>query len=65
MRLSIVILEPEDWPAIEAIDREGIATGHATFETATPSRERFEADHADRCRDLVVLERRSKSVGAD
>ncbi|NTU84727.1 MAG: N-acetyltransferase [Chloroflexales bacterium] len=26
-----------DWPAVEAIYREGIATGHATFATAPPN----------------------------
>lgn len=30
-------LRPEDWPAVEAIYREGIATGNATFEAEPPS----------------------------
>jgi L-amino acid N-acyltransferase YncA len=33
----------EDWPAVEAIYAEGIATGHATFETTTPSWDEFDA----------------------
>ncbi len=33
----------EDWPAVEAIYAEGIATGHATFETTTPSWEEFDS----------------------
>jgi L-amino acid N-acyltransferase YncA len=32
-----------DWPAVERIWQEGIATGHATFETETPSWEEFDA----------------------
>jgi L-amino acid N-acyltransferase YncA len=32
-----------DWPAVEAIYSEGIATGDATFETAPPSWEEFDA----------------------
>ena len=32
----------EDWPAVEAIYAEGIATGHATFETTTPSWDEFD-----------------------
>jgi L-amino acid N-acyltransferase YncA len=32
-----------DWPAVEAIYAEGIATGDATFETAPPSWEEFDA----------------------
>jgi L-amino acid N-acyltransferase YncA len=32
-----------DWPAVEAIYAAGIATGDATFETAPPSWEEFDA----------------------
>ena len=32
-----------DWPSVERIWAEGIATGHATFETETPSWEEFDA----------------------
>ena len=34
-----------DWPAVEAIYAEGIATRNATFETATPTFEEFDASH--------------------
>jgi phosphinothricin acetyltransferase len=30
-------MTPEDWPAVEAIFREGIATGNATFEAELPT----------------------------
>ena len=33
----------EDWPAVEAIYREGIATRQATFETETPTWDEFDA----------------------
>ena len=48
-------LAQEDWPAVEAIHAEGIATGQATFETAPPSWEEFDAS---RLRDhrLVAVE---------
>ncbi|QHC57460.1 GNAT family N-acetyltransferase [Rathayibacter sp. VKM Ac-2760] len=36
-------MAPEDWAAVEAIYREGIATGHATFEAEPPSGEAFNA----------------------
>lgn len=36
-------LTPADWPAVEGIYREGIATGHATFEAEPPSWEAFDA----------------------
>jgi L-amino acid N-acyltransferase YncA len=32
-----------DWPAVERIWEEGIATGHATFETETPTWKEFDA----------------------
>lgn len=32
-----------DWPTVEAIYADGIATGNATFETATPTWDRFDA----------------------
>ena len=35
--------EPADWPEVERIYREGIATGNATFESEPPTREAFEA----------------------
>jgi L-amino acid N-acyltransferase YncA len=36
-------MTPADWPAVEAIYAAGIATGDATFETAPPSWEEFDA----------------------
>lgn len=43
-------MTPEDWPQVEAIYREGIATGNATFETQTPSWDAWNAAHLDSCR---------------
>jgi phosphinothricin acetyltransferase len=43
--LEIRPLLEEDWPAVVAIYAEGIATGTATFETATPSFEQFDTGH--------------------
>ncbi|MEK9506209.1 GNAT family N-acetyltransferase [Gaopeijia maritima] len=39
----IVPLLPEHWPAVRAIYLEGIATGHATFETKAPEWEEWNA----------------------
>lgn len=36
-------MSPIDWPAVERIWTEGIATGNATFETETPSWDEFDA----------------------
>ena len=38
-------LTEADWPAVEAVYAEGISTGHATFETATPTWDVFEREH--------------------
>jgi phosphinothricin acetyltransferase len=43
--VSIDTLQPADWPAVAAIFAEGIATGMATFETAVPSWEDWDAAH--------------------
>ena len=44
MPLAIRPLEPTDWPAVERIYREGIATGNATFEAEPPSWEEFDRE---------------------
>src|SRR3974390_3218198 len=38
-------MQPEDWSSVAAIYREGIATGHATFETEMPTWEQWNARH--------------------
>ena len=40
--LEIRPMTAGDWPAVEAIYSEGIATGHATFETEAPSWDEFD-----------------------
>lgn len=42
-----------DWPAVGRIYRDGIETGHATFETDVPDWPTWDAGHLDQCR-LVV-----------
>ena len=44
--MSIRELRPEDWPSVRAIYEEGIRGGDATFETETPSWERWDAAHS-------------------
>jgi phosphinothricin acetyltransferase len=39
-----------DWPAVQRIYREGIATGHATFESEAPEWERFNGSRLPRHR---------------
>lgn len=44
-QLAIAALQPGDWDQVREIYLEGIATGHATFETAAPSWEQWDAAH--------------------
>lgn len=45
MPVFIAPMRPEDWPTVEAIYREGIATFHATFETESPGWEKWNGNH--------------------
>jgi L-amino acid N-acyltransferase YncA len=41
----IVAMSLDDWPAVRAIYLEGIASGHATFETEAPPWETWDQKH--------------------
>lgn len=41
--VTIRAMRPGDWPAVEAIYAAGLAGGNASFETASPSWEQFDA----------------------
>src|SRR5712691_8305058 len=43
--LAIEQMRPIDWAEVKTIYLEGIATGHATFETDAPSWEAWDASH--------------------
>jgi L-amino acid N-acyltransferase YncA len=43
MTILIRTMTEDDWPDVERIYREGIATGNATFEAAPPSWEEFDS----------------------
>jgi phosphinothricin acetyltransferase len=45
MPFSLAAMQPSDWPAVERIYLEGIATGNATFETESPGWEKWNAAH--------------------
>lgn len=49
-------LLPSDWPAVERIYAEGIATGQATFEHDPPDWDRFDSSHTQDCRLALVEE---------
>ena len=54
--LTLRSLEPGDWPEVERIYAEGIATRMATFETTTPSWEAWDAGHLRAPRLVATLE---------
>ena len=43
-----------DWPVVRAIYEEGVATGHATFETSAPAWDAWDAGHLKSCRLVAV-----------
>jgi L-amino acid N-acyltransferase YncA len=55
MDYPILPMQPEHWPAVREIYRQGIETGQATFETEPPDWERWNHGHREDCR-LVALE---------
>jgi L-amino acid N-acyltransferase YncA len=50
-------LRPDDYPAVAAIFAEGIASGLATFETAVPDWEEWDAAHLPEHRFVAELDR--------
>ncbi|WP_101842764.1 GNAT family N-acetyltransferase [Halobacillus sp. Marseille-P3879] len=48
--ICIEEMVPSDWKDVRRIYLEGIASGHATFETAAPSWEKWNASHSSACR---------------
>ena len=58
--MTIRDLRPDDWSPVRAIYEEGIRGGDATFETETPSWERWDAAHP---RLRLVAERDGAVVG--
>lgn len=47
---NITAMRSDDWPAIQKIYSEGIATGNATFETETPGWKKWDQRHLQDCR---------------
>jgi len=43
--VSVLTMAPTDWDGVRCVYLEGIATGHATFETEAPSWEKWDAAH--------------------
>ncbi|MFN7965947.1 MAG: N-acetyltransferase family protein [Acidobacteriota bacterium] len=56
MKTLIRDMNASDWPAVERIYAEGIATGIATFETSTPAWHEFDATHLAQPRLVAMVD---------
>ena len=54
--ITITPMLPEDWPSVQRIYAEGIATGNATFETDTPDWQTWDGNHRSECRLVARIE---------
>jgi phosphinothricin acetyltransferase len=45
MDVTLDMMKPSDWDQVQAIYRQGIATGQATFETEAPSWDQWDSSH--------------------
>lgn len=50
MQFVVEQMREEDWPVVQMIYRQGIASGHATFETEPPDWEEWDKSHLSHCR---------------
>ena len=50
MNVVITAMQPEDWEMVRLIYEEGVATGHATFETDVPEWDVWDRNHMKACR---------------
>jgi phosphinothricin acetyltransferase len=54
--MEIIPLLPEHWVAVKTIYEQGIATGHATFQTGAPEWEEWDGAHLKHSRLVAVLD---------
>jgi L-amino acid N-acyltransferase YncA len=55
--MEIIALQAGHWPDVKRIYEEGIATGHATFQTGAPSWEEWDGSHLPHTRLVAVDDR--------
>ncbi len=61
MNFTLEKMKSADWNAVRAIYEEGIATGHATFETEVPEWREWDRSHLRDCR--LVAKAKDQVVG--
>ena len=62
MNYVVAEMKAEDWEGVRSIYLEGIATGHATFETDAPGWEKWDAGHLRKAR-LVARDGAGELLG--
>lgn len=62
MNYVVADMEADDWEQVRSIYLEGIATGHATFETDAPTWEHWDAGHLKKAR-LVARDAAGEILG--
>ena len=60
--MTVRAMRPEDWPQVEAIYREGIDAGNATFESDPPTWETFDSGKVADAR-LVAIDENDAVIG--
>ncbi|WP_260514196.1 GNAT family N-acetyltransferase [Serratia fonticola] len=55
MEVHIREMTEKDWPAVSTIYQEGINTGHATFQTESPSWPDWNDGHMEQCRYVATI----------
>ncbi len=55
-RLAVEAMAASDWPAVAEIYRQGLDTGHASFETEVPAYEAWDRAHLERPRLVARLD---------
>lgn len=58
MEITVEKMTDSDWPTVAAIYKEGIATGHATFEETVPDWQEWHAKHLPACRFVAKVDGR-------
>jgi L-amino acid N-acyltransferase YncA len=61
MNITLRPLNPDDWPSVARIYRQGIETGNATFQKEVPSWEAWNSAHIKTCR--IVASADNEIVG--
>lgn len=56
MRPIVAQMIPDDWESVRRVYEEGIATGHASFDTEVPDWDAWDRSHLEACRLVARVE---------